>query len=455
MNIRKKLALKFCFIVGALFIIFSAAIYFFSSLHQESEFRIRLKNRGITIAQLLNNVEDIDNDLLKEIESNTKNALFYEGISIYSIDNKLIYNFDKKFLISPKTVNKIGAGADLNFLIGKNEAVGFIYSGKINSYKIIVSAFDQLGFEELESLRIILIIAVIFSILSSYIAGWIFSGHALNPISKIVSNVNNITASKLSLRLDEGRGLDEIERLATTFNKMLDRLEKAFDLQRGFVSNASHELRTPLTSMKGHIEVTLNKEREVKEYMETLQLLLEEVENLNKISNNLLQLALATTDIGALKLKNVRVDEMLFAGREELLKTVMGYKANIAFLTLPENELLLSTFGNEQLIKSALYNLMDNACKYSENKAVEITFKADGGKIELLFKDNGIGIPEEEITKIFQPFYRASNSNDRPGSGLGLSLTKKIVELHKGTININSKLNVGTEIRIAFPSVSA
>ena len=88
MNIRKKLAFKFCVIVGTFFIIFSSSIYFFSSLHQKSEFRIRLKNRGITVAQFLNNIKEIDNTLFKKIESNTKNALFYESISIFDIENK-------------------------------------------------------------------------------------------------------------------------------------------------------------------------------------------------------------------------------------------------------------------------------------------------------------------------------------------------------------------------------
>ena len=98
---------------------------------------------------------------------------------------------------------------------------------------------------------------------------------------------------------------------------------------------------------------------------------------------------------------------------------------------------------------------MENACKYSDNKTVEIAFKTNDGTIELEFKDNGIGIPHIEIEKIFQPFYRASNAGNKPGNGLGLALTKKIVELHKGAIEITSVLNTGTVIRVIFPSISA
>lgn len=455
MTIQKKLALKFCFMVGTIFIFFAFFIYFFSALHRESEFRTRLLNRGITVAQLIDKVTGIDMPLLTSINSNTKNALFYEGVYVFTADNIPIYNNGKKISINDGILNKIESGTALNFFFGDDEALGFIYSGNLSQYKVVVSAFDQFGLDGLNSLKFILIIGAIFFILISYVAGLIFSNHALSPISKMVANVNNIKASKLNLRLNEGRGKDEIERLAITFNKMLDRLEKAFELQRGFVSNASHELRTPLTSMKGHIQVTLQKERDVKEYVETLQILFDEVENLSKISNNLLHLALATTDIGALKLAKVRVDEMLFAGREEVLRAFPAYTVNIPNLFLPENELSLCLFGNDQLIKSAFFNIMENACKYSEDNSVEIIFKADNGKIELIFKDNGIGIPAEEITKIYLPFYRATNSGNKPGNGLGLALTKKIVELHKGSIEITSTINIGTSIRIIFPTLTS
>ena len=206
--------------------------------------------------------------------------------------------------------------------------------------------------------------------------------------------------------------------------------------------------------MKGHIEVTLVKDRSSQEYSEVLRALLSDIENLSKISNNLLSLALATTDAGALRLKKIRIDDILFAAREELLSNVKGYAVTITLSSIPEDENRLSILGNEQLIKTAFFNLLENGCKYSNNNAVEVSFNTTAHEIELVFRNTGIGIPESEIWQVFQPFYRASNIENKTGSGLGLALTQKIVELHKGGIEIYSVINKETSVRVVFPTNS-
>ena len=457
MDIRKRLTIQFSLIVVTLFVLFSVCVYFFSSLHRKSEFIIRLKNRGITISQRLDNIKDLNLTLIKEIDKNTKNALYGETFYIFNNENKLIYTNDTSSINNPppdtETLNKIESTDEI-FYLGINEAVGFIYSGKTVQYKVIIAANDQLGFDGLQSLKIILLIGCVLSVACSYILGWVYSGNALKPIDNIINDVDKITATELNLRLDEGKKQDEIERLSMTFNQMLDRLVKAFETQKGFISNASHELRTPLTSMKGHIEVTLVKDRSPQEYSDVLRALLSDIENLSKISNNLLSLALTTTDASALKFKKVRIDDILFAAREELLSNVKGYTATITLSSIPEDENRLSILGNEQLIKIAFFNLLENGCKYSDNNAVEVSFNTTANEIELVFKNTGIGIPESEIGQVFQPFFRASNVENKTGSGLGLALTQKIIELHKGGIEIHSVVNKETFVKVVLPTNS-
>ena len=454
MDIRKRLTIQFSLIVVTLFVLFSICVYFFSSLHRKSEFIIRMKNRGITISKRLDNIKDLNLTLIKEIDKNTKNALYGETFYIFNNDNQLIYMNDNSTVNAPppdkEMLNKI-ENTDKIFYLGINEAVGFIYSGKTVRYKVIISAYDQLGFDGLRRLKIILLFGCVLSVACSYVLGWIYAGNALKPIDNIINEVDKITATELSLRLDEGKKQDEIERLSMTFNQMLDRLVKAFETQKGFISNASHELRTPLTSMKGHIEVTLVKERSPQEYSEVLRALLFDIENLNKISNNLLSLALATTDAGALKLKKIRIDDILFAVREELLSNVKGCSVTITLSSIPDDENQLSILGNEQLIKTAFFNLLENGCKYSNNNAVEVSFNTTAHEVKLEFKNTGIGIPESEIGLVFQPFYRASNVENKTGNGLGLALTQKIIELHKGSIEIHSVVNKETSVRVVFP----
>jgi signal transduction histidine kinase len=454
MDIRKKLTIRFCLIVMMLFMLFSVSVYFFSSIHRKSEFYTRLKNRGITVSQILENIKEMDTTLLKEINKNTKNALFGETIFIYDNQHKLIYSnvsSGNASILSQDLLQTLGTKREYRFFLQNMEALGFIYQGNKVKYDVIISADDQLGFSGLQSLKVILLIGFLLSSIFSYLLGWIFSGSALKPIAHIVNDVEKITATALNLRLDEGKRQDELERLAATFNRMLDRIQGAFESQKGFISNASHELRTPLTSMKGHIEVTLARERNSNEYAETLNALLLDIDNLSKISNNLLALALATTDAGTLKLTNVRLDELLFSAKEELLKNHPDYFINITFLSLPEAEKQLSIEGSEQLIKTAFLNLLENGCKYSNNNSVEVLFNGTSHEIRLDFINSGVGIPEMEIGQLFQPFYRGTNVQDKPGSGLGLALTQKIIELHKGGIEIRSVLAEKTTVKVVFP----
>jgi signal transduction histidine kinase len=456
MNIRQNLALKFCLIVATLFVLFAFALYYFSSSYRASEFHIRMKNRGKTVVNLFSDVKQIDNTLLQSINAKTENALFDETVSIFGMDNHLLFSDSEDSLNQQIEIKFLGDinGSDRVFNLEKKEVVGFLYAVKEKQFKVVVAAYDKYGIDNIRNLKIILFVGLLLSIFLSYVAGWFFSGLALMPISKIINDANEITVSKLNLRLSEGNKKDEIAQLSMTFNRVLDRLEKGFEMQRTFISNASHELRTPLTSITGHIEVTLKKERSTIEYIELLESLLIDIKNLSKISNNLLDLALATTDIGALKLKNIRVDEVLFSAKERLIKNIPTYKIVITFHSLSFDEMRLTVFGNESLIESAFFNLMENACKYSANNAVEVLFEVMDEHIVLLFKDNGIGIPYLEITKIAEPFYRATNARNWQGSGLGLSLTKKIIELHKGDIQIHSIENEGTEIKVVLPTTA-
>jgi signal transduction histidine kinase len=453
MGIRQDLAFKFCLIVATLFILFAGSLYYYSDSYRVMMFDLRMKNKGANIATTLVDINPADSSLLRTINVKTKSAMFDVGVYIFDTNNKLLYNYTNDTISSKikKEVLKIEKKSDIKFNVGKNEAIGFYYSVRGKSFKIIVSAYDKYGKENLIHLKMILLLSILLSIVVSYFAGLLFSGYALQPIMKIINDVDEINVSKLNIRLHESNQNDEIAKLSVTFNKMLDRLERGFEMQRSFISNASHELRTPLTSMNGHIEVTLKKERSTREYIELLNSLLDDIKSLNKISNNLLDLALVAADINVLQLKNIRVDEVLFAVRERLMKYFPSCKVSLNFVSFPTDEKSLIILGNEQLIESVFFNLMENACKYSVNNAVEVLFTVNDERIELSFKDNGIGIPASEISKIGEPFYRATNVKDMTGNGLGLSLTKKIMELHHGSVKITSEENVGTTVKVLFP----
>jgi signal transduction histidine kinase len=235
---------------------------------------------------------------------------------------------------------------------------------------------------------------------------------------------------------------------------MLERLESAFEMQKGFISAASHELRTPLTSMSGEIEVALLKHREEEEYKYILVSMLEEVRRLTRLTNGLLNLAQADMEVAKMRLEVVRVDELLWDCEAQLKRLYPNYLIRIDFdLEAIQSESALDILCNRSLIQTAFYNVMENACKYSVSHAVSVVISGKDENIILNFKDDGMGIRKEDFEHIFEPFYRSKETGGVQGFGIGLPLTKRIVDIHNGKIFIQSEPNQGTLVRMEFPSV--
>lgn len=453
LNIRTRLTVQFVIIVASILIAFTFSIYLFSSTYRKAEFFKRLEQKALTSARLLLEVKEVDHDLLKIIDRNSINAMFNEKVVIYNYLNEQIYNSldDDSIHVSEKLLDKIRLEKNISFHQGKYEVVGLLYTDRYNRFVVIASALDIYGRGKLNNLKWILIIGFFISNLIALLVGYLYAGRALKPMSDVVKHVDKISISNLNSRIDEGNGTDEIAQLAITFNKMQARLESAFELQRSFVSNASHELRTPLTSMHGHIEVSLMKTRTCEEYISVLKSNLEDTRNLVELSNRLLTMARANSDISEISFNNLRVDELLYETRSDLIARKKDYVVTIQYKDTFATDDPLTIQGNEHLLKSAFLNIMDNACKYSPQKAVDITLSVNNDSLEIDFEDKGIGISEKELKFIFQPFFRGTNARNLQGHGLGLSLTERIIHIHKGNLRITSAINIGTNVKVSFP----
>lgn len=196
----------------------------------------------------------------------------------------------------------------------------------------------------------------------------------------------------------------------------------------------------------------LDKVRTPEEYQQALQSLLDDTRTLVELTNGLLTLAQSGIEKQRFQFSPVRVDEILFAAQNELGKAHPNYHFLIEYEAFPDDESLLTTAGNEHLLKTAFLNLMDNACKFSDDHAARIRFTANGHTINISFSDNGAGIPKEEQEMIFSPFYRGSNiQSSVKGYGIGLSLCRRIVQLHNGTITVQSAPQKGSRFEVSLP----
>lgn len=458
MKIRTKLALYFTLIVASILLFFAISIYYLSSNYRQQQFYSRLKEKATNTAKLLIEIDEVSYDLLKIIDKNTV-SLAHRRIIIYNSMNQKIYDDNDTSaqstsnmqLYSDTFLEKVRSKGEIRFNEGRKEAMAIVYDGKTSQFVVVASALDIYGLSKLRNLKLILIGGLLVCVIATMLAGWIYSGRMLHPISEVVREVDKITAFNLNKRVNEGNGKDEIAHLAVTFNQMLDRIEEAFNIQKSFVSNASHELRTPLTAITGQIEVSLMKKRSTEEYESVLSSVLEDTRNLNKLTNGLLELTHANMDIAGLKLNNIRIDELLLQVKNEVVKRNSNYKINFQIESLPEDELKLIVLGSEQLLKTAFTNIIENACKFSSGKEVHLSFLASNSRIELSVKDRGIGISAIDVQNIFQPFFRGSNAKKFSGHGLGLSLAQKIIQLHNGILSIDSVINSYTLVKVTFP----
>jgi signal transduction histidine kinase len=456
MKIRNKLTYRFALLVASILLIFSVAIYFFSASYREQEFDKRLTEKGLTTAYLLIKVKQVDIKLLRIIDRHNLSALQNEKITIYdSLYNKMYSSDDDPEIpVNIDLFREIKDNEQIFFNNGENEVIGILYVDKGDKFFIIVSAYDRFGHLKIRNLKLILIIGFIFSMGAVFLAGWIFSGEALKPISQIINEVKQISINKLHLRIREGNGQDELAQLAIQFNQMLSRLEQAFEMQKSFVSNASHELRTPLSTVRAQLEVSLIDDRKNAEYKDVLYSVLEDINNLIKLSNGLLDLAQVGSDISGTGLKKIRLDELLFQCVSELSKKYTNQQINLNVKDELEDERMYIVLGNEQLLKTAFINVLDNACKFSNNKPVAVNIEFLTNEMQISIIDSGVGIRPAEVSHIFDPFYRGSNVRNIEGHGIGLSLTQKIINLHNGKLQIVSNLNEGTSVIIHLQFIS-
>ncbi|MCB9356373.1 MAG: HAMP domain-containing protein [Lewinellaceae bacterium] len=454
MNIRTTLTLRFTAIVATILILFSLAVFFLSENYRREEFYSRLESRAITTARLLVTVKEVDKNLLRIIDKNSIHALFQEKVLIFDEADKLVYSSldDLEVAYSPELLREIRAKQKIEYMQNDFEHVGIVFDSDQGEFVVISSAFDRYGRAKLQNLRNVLWMGLIIGILIIVLTGAVFAGQMVKPLARMNAEVSSISVGNLSRRIDEGNQRDEIAQLAMNFNDMLRRLEAAFEIQQQFVSNASHELRTPLAAITSQLQLILDKQRSPEEYQKVLQSLLDDTRTLVELTNGLLTLAQSGIEKQRLQFKPVRIDETLFAAQTELATAHPDYHFQIAYDALPEDESQLIVAGNEYLIKTAFLNLMDNACKFSSDHTVDIRFSANGSTIGVSFSDKGIGIPVGEQEMIFNPFFRASNAQMKArGYGIGLSLCRRIVELHGGNILLKSALEQGSLFTVKLP----
>ncbi len=303
---------------------------------------------------------------------------------------------------------------------------------------------------------IVLGIAIPLALLLGSYGGLLLANQALRPVDRITRAADRIAAGDLTERVPEPAKMDEIGRLAATFNHMISRLQAAFERQKQFTSDASHEMRTPLAVMRGDIEITLRRERTVDEYQRVLTSNLEEIVRLSRLVEDLLTLARADAGRVELRYEPIELNE-LCQQMVEYISPLAHQREQTLGYDAPNAPVMIN--ADVQRIKQLLLNLLDNAIKYTEPAGdITLGLKTEDKDAVITVADTGRGIPPEDLPHIFDRFFRRSakiSDRSAAGFGLGLSIVKWIVDSHGGKTEAQSEVGKGTTFTVRLPLLDA
>jgi two-component system OmpR family sensor kinase len=320
---------------------------------------------------------------------------------------------------------------------------------------VITQSLSEVN-ELLEQAQAAALVSVPVLLLLAIAGGYLLARRGLAPVAAMNEQAQRIDARNLHERLAVADPRDELGQLATTFNALLERVDRAFEQQRRFTADASHELRTPVAIVRGEADVALSSgRRTVEEYREALRIVRDGSERLSRIVNDLFLLARADAGQIPIRAAPLYLDELL----AEVARSVrsLAQRAGIDIrVTAPEE---IAYVGDEELLRRLLLNLLDNAIKYSTRPGVvALTLESAAGWRRVTVTDSGAGIPPEAQPHVFERFYRGdmarsvAESAQGGGAGLGLSIARWIAERHGGGLTLVESSPNGTTFELVLPT---
>lgn len=457
MKIQTQTALLFTVLTALLILFISFTTFYFISRFASNDFLKRLELRVRVAAKLRFEQNKLSTVTYQELRQQYLEVLPKEKEYLLTWDS-VTNTIEPKVSNLPQSFyyNIIEAeGKTIYIEKDKVHYAGILYHDDGKAYIVIKSAVNEYANRLLSTLLQAKIATFIVGVVLVFTVGIFFSRKTFQPLRQLISKVQDISAHNLHLRLELKKGKDEMTELANTFNTMLDRLQTAFETQNNFVSNASHELRTPLTTIMGEADIALKKARSNEEYRQSLQIILNEAGKLDHLTSSLLALAQSGFDGKKQRRTIVRMDELVCEVKDAIDELHPDNHVQLHFGELPPSEQQVSVEGNYHLLKLAITNIVVNACKYSSDRPVQLSLQVVKDKINIRVIDEGIGIPASELKYVFDPFYRASNTDRFEGHGVGLPLARNITRLHNGELLIKSEENKGTIVEIVLHSLSS
>ncbi len=447
-SVKFRLTYAYLWVTIILLLVFGATSYFllWYSLYQNLDDSLKTR------------VEEVGKSL--KIEEGDKIS-FAEGLSglvlVYDANGVLLHRSgpDIQFVDIDKLVMRTLFGQSISDTVttGDEQSVRLYTTPyAIEPDKRIAIITGQLtdGVEAvIRTLRWTLGISAASILLLAAISGWFLANRALKPVDKITKTAREIGGSDLSRRINV-QGDDELGRLASTLNQMIERLEAVLNRQRQFTTDASHELRTPLAIIQAESTLALDKERTLTEYQKSMELVSQVVVYMSSVIDELLFLARSDTGNETFDFDEINLKELLNELSSDI--QVLASEKGLNFNLNPLEDLFV--IGDRGKLRQLFLNILVNAVWYTPNGGdISASVVRGKGMATVSVKDTGIGISEEYLSFIFERFYRVDKSRSRAegGTGLGLPIAKQIAESHGGIIEVESQVGRGSTFHVTLP----
>lgn len=440
MTIRKRLTLRFTGLVSSILLLTFVSIYTFCWYFISSDFYRRLDQRTNMIGDVLAR-HGLHTQLIRQLGHNRKGQRPNQKIIVFDTMNRVVLetNEELPLPIPTSVIATIRQDERVDFRQDGYYLSGSRFTTASGSWVVVASDENTYGDAFLKRLLWALLGLLLLIVGMTAFSGWFFAGDALRPMQQIDQVINAIFPHNQDERLSITNEDDELNRLSTTINRLLDRVGESFRLQRLFVANVSHELKNPLTQISSQLEVSLLNQRDPESYRRTIRSVLEDVGKLTTLTHELLQLSKISQDAPAnLLTDTVRIDELVWDIRDQVTALHPQYRVSIELGALPDDSDQLTIRGNKTLLETALKNLTENACKFSDNGKALLRLQVSQAALRIQIENAGQPIPAGDLPYIFEPFYRSRQATEAGGYGVGLSLAKRIVNLHGGQIGVTS-----------------
>jgi signal transduction histidine kinase len=451
MTLQTRISIFVTNLFLVLYAVMAGSVIFLFSQFRAEEFQDRLRQKAISTIELMIEIKQADQEIIKNIDKQKADHLMEEKTLVFNKNFDLVYTslYDTAFNWEKGELENLKKNHEFYKRNGQLETFGILYKYKNEDFYTIVSAIDTAGFRKLNYLIYVLIGSFLLFTLLAWFLTRSTVKRLLKPLDQLLVNIKSINEKNLGQQINVVSTNTEIILLAKEFNSMLKRIDDSLKHQSEFTANASHELRTPIARIIAQLENKINDPHTNEETKIFLHKLLSDNNQISELIHSLLILSKNDKTISSKEQMN-RIDEIIYDCIEKINTIYPDCKVYFDIEIENEFDDIKELRGSKSLLEIAFINLIKNAFIYSDNQEVHIKILQKENEIQCIITNRGKQINEADQKRLFEPFMRGQNSSGISGFGLGLRIVERIAHLHKGSIQYRSYDSIWNEFVLRF-----